>query len=350
MALYALDDVDDAYAVTRSFLAGLDRTGWLKLAFVVFFVGGVGGGFPTGSYQFGGDGGTDPGTPPAEEFPAFDPGPDFWLLAGAVALVAILVVLALFFVASVMEFVFVESLRTEVVSIREYWGRHWRKGARLFGFRLVFGVVQFVAFLLLVALVAVPFFFGDGGIAVGLLLLLAALPVFFVVAVLAGLVNSFTTMFVVPVMILEDRSVLDGWRRLWPTIRGQWKQYLAYAVSAFVLSLVGGIVVFIGTALLVAVLLIPFGILFLVGFGLLTVAEPVGVGVLVLTGLLFALAAVVVAALVMAPVQSYLRYYALLVLGDVDAEFDVVPEQRAAVRTDGGDVDGDEADGGDADE
>jgi len=39
-----------------------------------------------------------------------------------------------------------------------------------------------------------------------------------------------------------------------------------------------------------------------------------------------------VAALVQVPVQAYLRYYALLVLGDVEPEFDLVPDQRAAVR------------------
>jgi hypothetical protein len=35
---------------------------------------------------------------------------------------------------------------------------------------------------------------------------------------------------------------------------------------------------------------------------------------------------------VQVPVQTYLRYYALLVLGDVESSFDIVPDRRAAVR------------------
>ena len=331
MVLYALENVDDAYEITRAFLTGIDRTTWLKLALIVFFVGGAGGGF-TGNAPVSGDGGTDPGTPPVGDFPAFDPGPNFWLLVGGIAVAVVVFVLAMLFVAAVMEFVFVESLRTETVSIREYWGRYWRRGARLFGFRLVVGLFLLATIASFGFLFFAPLIFDAGGFGASALLLLALVPVFLVLAVFVGLVGSFTTMFVVPIMILEDCGVLAGWRRLWPTVKAHWKQYLAYAVGAFVLSLVGGIAVFVATAVLVIVLLVPFGVLFAVGVGLLTVAEPVGIGWMVLTALLFALAVIVVAAVVQVPVQVYLRYYALLVLGDVADEFDVVPDQRAAVR------------------
>lgn len=333
MALYALDDVDDAYSITRGFLTGIDRTTWLKLAFVVFFVGGVGANFPGANFSAG-DGGTDPGALPVDELPQFDPGPDFWLLVGGVVLAAVALGLALFFVAAVMEFVFVESLRTEVVSIREYWGRYWRRGAHLFVFRLVVGLLFLAPILVLMLLFFAPMALGGGGFGAPLLALFALLPVIFVLGILVGLVDGFTTNFVVPIMILEDRGVLDGWRRLWPTIRAQWKQYLAYAVAAWILSIVGGIAAAIVTVILVVVLLIPFGVVFAVGVGLFVVFEPVGIAWLVVTGLLFALAAIVVAALVQVPVQTYLRYYALLILGDVDADLDIIPEQRAIARSD----------------
>jgi hypothetical protein len=35
---------------------------------------------------------------------------------------------------------------------------------------------------------------------------------------------------------------------------------------------------------------------------------------------------------VQVPVHTYLRYYALLVLGDVEPDLDLVPDQRAAIR------------------
>lgn len=42
MPLYALEDLDDALAVTRALLTPIDRTIWVKLALVAFFIGGPG--------------------------------------------------------------------------------------------------------------------------------------------------------------------------------------------------------------------------------------------------------------------------------------------------------------------
>ncbi|MFC7138230.1 hypothetical protein ACFQRB_20675 [Halobaculum litoreum] len=51
--------------------------------------------------------------------------------------------------------------------------------------------------------------------------------------------------------------------------------------------------------------------------------------------------------------MSYLRYYALLVLGDAEPALDLIPERRAAVRADGGErpdaASNDETDAGDTD-
>ncbi|MFW5950394.1 MAG: DUF7544 domain-containing protein [archaeon] len=35
--------------------------------------------------------------------------------------------------------------------------------------------------------------------------------------------------------------------------------------------------------------------------------------------------------LVQVPIVTYLRYYALLVLGDIEESFDIIPEQWAAI-------------------
>lgn len=333
MALYALDDVDDAYQATRTFLTSIGRRTWLKLAFVVFFIGGTSVNIPGGNVPTGGDAGTQLGTTPIDGIPTFDADPGFWLLVGGVVLVGVLIAVVLSFVGAVMEFVFVESLRTGAVSVREYWRQYWRQGARLFGFRLVIGLLVLAPIALGAVLVAGPAVFGSGGPAAPFLSLLVLVPVFFLLTIVVGLVNGFTTNFVVPVMILEECGVLAGWRRLWPTIRAQWKQYLAYAVLAWVLSLVIGIVASIVTVLLAFLLLVPFGILFALGFGVFTAVESVGIVLLAVTGILFGLAVLVVAALVQVPVQTYLRYYALLVLGDVEEAFDIVPDQRAAVRS-----------------
>jgi hypothetical protein len=328
MALYAVECLDDALEATRAFLTPVERARWLKLALVTLFVGPAGAGLNGVQFSASADGG---GVPIAGPSPLALNG-RAWLLVGAVVVVSGAVALAARFVGSVMEFVFVEALRTEGVALRRHWGRRWRQGARLFGFRVLLGTLVLGAVTLVVAVAVLPALSGGGG--VSLLLLVVALPGVVVLGVLAGLVHGVTTAFVVPVMVAADCGVLAGWRRLWPTITAEPVEYLAYAVAGVVLSAVGGAAVATAVGVAAAVLLVPFGVVFAVGTGLLAVAGPVGVAVLVVTAVLFSLALVAAVALAGVPVQTYLRYYALLVLGDIEPDFDLVPDQRAAVRED----------------
>ena len=329
MPLHALEDLDDALDVTRRLLTPIDRSVWVKLAIVAFFIGGPGAGFNSFQYTTGGSGNGGGGPPGDVVFP--DIGFPVWLAIAAVVGVVLLIGLLFALVGSVMEFVFVESLRNEEVTIRRYWGRRWRQGLRLFGFRVVIGLVVFGA----AALAAGTGFLlfegaGPGAIAAIVLLLL---PAFVVTGILVGLVNGLTTVFVVPIMVLEDRGVIAAWRRLWPTITDQPSQYLAYVVASFFLSILGGVLIALGIGVFVLLLLVPFGVLFGIGVALFAlVSEPVGIVALVLVGVMFGLTVLVGAALVQVPVQAYLRYYAMLVLGDVDPDLDLIPEQRAAVR------------------
>lgn len=333
MPLYALEDLDDALSATRAFLLPFDRSRWLRLAVVVLFVGGPGWNLnlvqwdlPPG--RFPADGATLPGT--------F--GPRAWLLVGAAALAAVLLGLLVLFVGSVMEFVLVEALREEAVTVRASWRRRWRQGLRLFGFRLALGLLVLGSVAVLVALYLVPVVVETGpgaGAAppvAPVVALLLLLPMLLVLGLVVGLVNGFTTAFVVPIMLLEDVGVLDGWRRLWPTVTAQPWQYLAYALLSVVLSVAGGVLVALAAGIAAVLLLVPFGVLGLVGYGLSVVAQPVGIAVIAVVGLLFGLSVLAAVALARVPVATYLRYYALLVLGDVDADLDLVPERRAAVR------------------
>jgi hypothetical protein len=183
--------------------------------------------------------------------------------------------------------------------------------------------------LLLVGVLVAPLAFGAGG-ASALVLFLVLFPAFVVLGVLTGLVDGFTTMFVVPVMLVEECGVLAGWRRFWPTLAGAWTQYLAYAVVSFVLALVGGLLVAAVTAILAVLLLVPIGVLAGLGVLLFLATPALGVPALVLVGVLFVAGLVAAAALVQVPVITYLRYFALLVLGETNAEFDLIPDQRVA--------------------
>jgi hypothetical protein len=333
MALHALDALGDALRATRAFLTPVEPRTWLKLAVVAFFVGIPSvnvPGFQT-SFDGGGTGGGEP-LPPGT-VPDVSVGPELWIVVAAVVAVVLLLGLGFLLVSSVMEFVLVETIRTETVSMRAHWSNHWRQGLRLFGFRLVLGAVVLGGVLLLVGpFVLSALDFGPAGVGVSLALLVVLVPAFLVLAALAAVANAFTTAFVVPIMLAEDRGVLSGWRRLWPSMRSAWKQYLAYALIGFLLSGTAGVVVGIAVLVAALVLLLPFGLLFAVGVGVFFLVQPVGIAVLVVVGLSFALAVLATFALAQVPVVTYLRYYSLLVLGDIEPDLDLIPDQRAAVR------------------
>ncbi|WP_435117979.1 DUF7544 domain-containing protein [Halolamina sp. C58] len=331
MTLSALENVDDALDATRSFLWPFDLGRWLKLAFVVFFLGGTGAVNPV---QFGG--GSPPSGTPNEpgQLPSYSEivnalTPTEWAIVGAIVGAILLLGLILGLVGAVMEFVFVESLRRERVSIREYWSDRWRQGVRLFGFRLVVGLLSLA--IAGGAIVAALWPLVTGG-QFSVAVLLAAIGVALVVAMVSGLLTGFTTQFVVPVMVAEDRSVLGAWKRFWPTMVGEWKEYLAYAVLRIVLSIAVGILTGVVTGVGLLVLAIPLVVLGIAGGVLLSVSEIVGGAVLVFVVVLFVVATIVLSLLVAVPVQTYLRYYALLVLGDTEDAFDLVAERRRAIR------------------
>ncbi|WP_277555983.1 DUF7544 domain-containing protein [Halobaculum limi] len=333
-----MEDLDDAYRATKSLLWPIDRSLWLKLAVVAFFVGGPGAGFNgTQTSAPTGGGGGGPGAPGG--FGGIPPlpqiGPEVVALLAGLVVVGVVLGLVFLFVGSVMEFVLIESLRTEAVRLGEFWGDRWRQGVRLFGFRLVLGAVVFGAFAVVLGLAFAPLLLG-GEAGVSLVTAVLLLPILAVLAAVTGLIEGFTTVFVVPIMVLEERTVLGAWGRLWPTITANPWQYLAYIVASVVLNVVIGVGVALAVGIAAVVLLIPFGVLGGLGFLLLSTVEPLGAGLLVVAGVLFVLSLLVAAALVQVPAVSYLRYYALLVLGDVEPALDLIPERRAAVRADGG--------------
>ncbi|MFC7098928.1 DUF7544 domain-containing protein [Halobaculum marinum] len=340
MPIHAVEDLDDAYRATKALLWPIDRSLWLKLAIVAFFVGGPGAGTNGTQVSSPVDGG-GPGTPggPGQLPPLPQIGPEVFAVVAAVIAVALLVGLVLLFVGSVMEFVLIESLRAEDARLGEFWGRRWRQGVRLFGFRFVLSVVVFGAFAVVFGLAFAPLLLGGSEPGISVVSILLLVPVLGVLALVTGLVDGFTTVFVVPIMVLEDRTVLGAWGRLWPTITANPWQFLAYVVASVILNVVVGIAVALAIGIAAVLLLIPFGILGGIGVLLLSVLEPLGIGLLVVAGILFGVSLLVAAAFVQVPAVAYLRYYALLVLGDIESSFDLIPERRAAVRADGGESD-----------
>jgi hypothetical protein len=204
-----------------------------------------------------------------------------------------------------MEFVLVDVLRSRQVRLLDPTRDRLGAGLRLFGFRLVVGLVVLVAG----AGVAIPGVLAAlAGTPVPLLALVLTVPLFLVAVAVAAVVLEFTTAFVVPLMVEHGGGVLDGWRRLYPTVRAQWQEFGVYVLVKVVLLVGAGIAL----GLAGAIFAVPVGVFALAGgFSLLGLLVS---GVAALVGL-------VVVAAVSVPVVTSLRYHSLSTLAESDAAF-----------------------------
>ncbi|WP_458189594.1 DUF7544 domain-containing protein [Haladaptatus sp. NG-WS-4] len=330
MSWYAVDALDDAIETSKRLLLPVEVRTWLKLAIVVLFLGGATASPPSGGTQYS----VGPGETGSVDLPV----PSETVVMAVLGIVALSILVGLLFVlvGSVMEFVFVEALRTREVHVRRYMSDHLGQGVRLFGFRFVLFLPILLSVVGLV-LAVVPAAMADTpNVAIGFALFL--IPVIVLLGLLIELIDGLTTNFVVPVMVLQGGGVLAGWRAFWPTLRGQWKQYVVYVLLRFVLTIAAGLVVSLVWGFLAIVLLIPFvvvGGLAFVAFGgeaLLTNPSIVALVSFGLLAVVYGILALFALAVVRVPVQAYLGYYALLVLGDSNREFDLIPTLREEVR------------------
>ncbi|MFC4357536.1 hypothetical protein ACFO0N_06170 [Halobium salinum] len=321
MSWHALDAVDDALSSTRRFLRpSLGR--WLRLAVVVFFLG------VTSSISSVQNLTNVPQTQPNPgTTPGVSGGPDL-LLVAAFAAGAVLLLLVLGTISSTMKFVLVDMLRTDEIRIRRWFRTRVGKGFRL----LLFETVVVVLMAAPIAVGVWALVFADGvapnvglaGIALGVL---ALAPYLFV----GGLLLSFTNQLVVPVMVATDGGVLRSWRRLWPTLRGQPRQFLAYLVSRWTIAFGIGVVTFtvglVFNAVLFGVGLAAF-LALAASFGGIdaALASTVGIAALVALGLLTLGFFLLVTLPIQVLVHSFLTGYELSVLGRAEPRFALLPE------------------------
>ncbi|WP_435067145.1 DUF7544 domain-containing protein [Haloplanus sp. C73] len=334
---YAFAALHTARDATEDLLRPIDRGQWLRLAVIALFVG-VGGNLPTGSGNFDIPSGGGGGTPADVPAPSLPESSTLAILVGIVVLVVALVLLWSL-VGAVMEFVLVTGLRDREISIREPFREHFGAGLRLFGFRIAVGLVGLL--LIAIPLLAV-FGVGMGVSAAFFLLVLPLIFLFALVALVSGVVNGLTTDFVVPAMLAEESGVIAGWRRVWPTLRAEWKQVGLYIVAKFVLgigvSLAVSIVVLIAAIVLAIPLIIVGGLLYLAASA--AGIHAAGWVIFLLFAALFAIALFIVSLLVQVPALTFVRYYSLSVLGMLDSDLDLVGVDRPDEG--GGSTDGDD--------
>jgi len=266
-----MDAIPLAVEHTKQQLFARFRLGqWTRLAFVGLLAGelGSGGGCNFNPWKFGHQ-------PHGGNFPDVSVGPMLVALGAALAvlvLAGLAVGVILMYVSSVMRFILFDSVLAKECHIRLGWSRRQGPGARLFLWKLVFGLATFAGFVVLggipaaFALKAGWFASPKEHIAP---LVLGGVLLFFVIAVLVVIVSVvyvLTKDFVVPQMALENISAFEAWRRLWSMMEAETGSYAGYIGMKILLAIGAGIV--IGTVTLILGLLIAIPA---VGLGIIAV-------------------------------------------------------------------------------
>lgn len=312
--MFAFSRLENAFHRTKDLLWPTKWGIWLRLAVIALFVGGGISVPNTFQYQFDG---SDLAVGSISGIPGIS---GMALATVLVGIIAILLAIGIvwMFIGAAMQFVFVDMLSTGDIHIRRYFGKRLGKGVRLF----LFEVALIVAMLL--AVIAFGFMligYARTGAATPLMFIVL-IPLVLVVAILFGLALLLTTDFVVPIMIREDCGIIAGWRRLIGVITSQIWQIVVYVVTRFVLGLVAAIVQTILVIIAMVVIAIPFA---LIGLALLAISQ--GANISLLLGLLipYLIIAIPVTLLIAVPFITFFRYYALLVLGGLKPEYQLLP-------------------------
>ncbi|ARS90920.1 DUF7544 domain-containing protein [Natrarchaeobaculum aegyptiacum] len=312
--MYAADNLGDALRVTKRYLHALGVAGYLKLGLLILLIGGLGLLYQVFNI-------------PAELAMQGVGDTDTLAIVAVVAASLLLVFLLLRYLAAILEFVYVESLRSEEMHLRRYVRANLKNGLLLLAFRIALWIVVGGLFVALVAAVVLG---GDVGapddLTAGQLgaLLLAG----FVFGVVGWIVSVLTNAFVVPTMLHEGRGPISGWRRVAGSMGPNWTGLLAFLLVGFVL---GAAIVFLYAGIYFAAFF--FGIFLFAILLVLALAIHEALGIVVLVVLLLGYLLFEYAfSLLETPIRTYVRYYALLLLGDTDDSLDLIPEQRQAVR------------------
>jgi hypothetical protein len=247
----------------------------------------------------------------------------FW---GAFALIAaVLFVLLILYISSVYRFILFESVLNNQCALRDGWRRWQRQGTSYFLWQIGFGLVSLAV---LGSVVGVPVLFAwragwfndpDKHIAG---LIVGGIAVFFVFAaaiLLSAIISLFTKDFVVPVMALEDRGAVDGWRQLFPMLGPEKGGYAFYVIMKIVLAIGCALVFGIIEFMVVFMLIIAVGLagvaIFLIAMGAGATWNPLTIALTVVAGGAVLLLLIAVTAVISTPAMVFFQAYSMHFFG-----------------------------------
>ena len=332
MTWYAIDAIDRAFSRTKkALLEPFDFWKWVKLAIIVFFVGGLGssyGGQGT-NYNMGSeDWGSD--------FPAIVPGDvpvspydiswtglgyvqsiDPLIIIAAAIILLILFVIVFSYISSVMEFVFVESLVKNEVKLRAYFKKFMGKGFNLLLIRLAIGLLFFIIFVLSLLPFVSIFVTESPDFSVPALVggILWIFGVIILLALVGAVINSFLSL-AIPVSIYRETGILTSFNMVYRNFRKNWQEILVYWLIRFLLGIGVGFLALILFIVLFLVLIIVSLVIDGIAYYILStfVSEPliwIILALFVLAEILFTFALLMMLSV---PFAVFLKYHLLTFL------------------------------------
>jgi len=320
--------IEGAMTKTKQMLfEPFDLTKWVKLAIILFFIGGGGSGVSNfnsnpSSSNFGGfyDAQSDAKLDAfvQEAVSGVSAFVDQYMTYIVLAVLAFLLVIVLFsYISNVMQFVFVESVVRNHVTIRAYIRNNLGNGLRLFILNWTLGIVFLIAVIL--SLLPALSVILDGELSA---IIFGSFLLFLVVLVLGTIILAIIGSFInlaIPVMLYENVGILKALSKVISTAVHSIPQVLVYWVIRGVLGIIIGIAaVIIG----LIVILIAGLVLLLIGIAVYMILTLLGFGftdlvVMIVLGLLFIASLMVLIFLTLlatVPLPVFMKYHTLLFL------------------------------------
>lgn len=235
----------------------------------------------------------------------------------------LLIILVYAFFSSIFQFIFVDYLSSETKQILPSLRVRTGMGVRLLGFYLVTIAIIGICAVIAIMTIAVPVLSAHpDNPAVLYLALLYALAGLLILIVPVWMLTIITTDFIVPVMIVHTCGIIRGWLVFLQEIRGKWDEMGIYLIIKVVITVITGII--LGILLVGLTEGLGFSS-FMIIPGLSSSEKIMNTG-FILPFLLMA----VISLIIMTPVVTFLRYYALVFLHLLSSDYSLLPDEKSS--------------------
>lgn len=242
-----IDPISPAFERVRTVLfRPFDLGRWLTIGFCAWlaFLGEQGGG---GGGGHGGSGGCGPSNiggacGQAREFVVENL---YWLIPLIAVGTVVVIVLWLVFtwLNSRGKFMFLHCVAENKAEVKVPWHKFREHGDSLFLFRIVLGIIGFVAGLVVILFGVALFFLLGGALGLGPLAIVGialSVMIFVAVVIVFVVIKSFTESFVVPIMFLRTASCTSAWREFLGLLSANKARFLLYLLFQIVIMIAVG--------------------------------------------------------------------------------------------------------------